>query len=122
MLSMFRKPQGTGVSPIAPAEAIARATNGEITLVDVREAAEIAATGKAQGALHIPLAMVSMKCDPRSPECDKALSVGKPVVVYCAAGGRSQMAAQQLVGMGYAQVFNMGGFGGWQAAGGKISR
>ena len=41
---------------------------GEITLLDVREAAEVQASGTAAGALHIPLAMVPLKADPTAPD------------------------------------------------------
>ncbi len=44
------------------------------------------------------------------------------VAVYCASGGRSQMAAQVLISLGYREVHNIGGLFDWQAAGGAISR
>ena len=65
---------------------------GEITLVDVREAGEVRASGKAKGALNIPLGVLQLKADPSAP--DALLRPGKPVALYCASGGRSGMAAQ----------------------------
>lgn len=107
---------------IAPAEAIARHARGEITLVDVRDISELRATGRAKGAVHLPLMLLPQKADPRHPEHDPALSVDRPVVVYCASGARSARAAEILKTLGYAQVFNLGGLGDWAAAGGAISR
>lgn len=119
MLS-FLKSSGPRVQPIAPADAIARAARGEVTLIDVRDHSELRASGKAKGALNIPLAAFASKADPRHPEHLPALSVEKPVVIYCASGARSSMAGQMLLKFGYVQVYNLGGFGQWCAAGGAV--
>ena len=120
----FLRPSGPGarVQPIRPAEAVARVASGEITLIDVREGAELAASGKAAGALHVPLMALRMKCDPASPECLPQLARDKPVALYCSAGGRSAGAARMLAQMGYKTVYNLGGLGDWQAGGGMIDR
>ncbi|WP_298494226.1 rhodanese-like domain-containing protein [uncultured Maritimibacter sp.] len=108
-------------SGVSPQEAVAKAAAGEITVVDVRDAGELAASGKAKGAVHIPLAVIRMQGDPKSPDFNPALSLDKPVAVYCASGGRSSMAAQVLAGYGF-DVTNIGGLGHWQMAGGEIVR
>ena len=116
----FLKPKsGQGITV---QQAIAEAAAGNLIVIDVRELAEVKSTGKAKGALHLPLSVLALKCDPRSPECHPALKAGKPVALYCASGGRSGMAAQNLTRMGYAQVHNIGGFGDWVAAGGPVER
>ena len=107
---------------IAPAEAIARHARGEITLIDVRDITELRATGRAKGAIHLPLMLLPQKADPRHPEHDRALSTDRPVVVYCASGARSARAAEILTSLGYREVYNLGGRGDWAAAGGAISR
>ena len=107
---------------LTAAEAVSRVKAGDLTLIDVRDQGELAATGRAQGALHVPLMVLRMKCDPSSPECLPELPTDKPVAVYCASGGRSQMAAQVLISLGYREVHNIGGLFDWQAAGGAISR
>jgi rhodanese-related sulfurtransferase len=89
-------------------------------LVDVRETGELRASGRARGALHVPLGVLALKADPSAP--DAALSPGKPVCVYCASGGRSGMAAQILTRLGYAPVWNIGGLGDWVAGGGQVDR
>lgn len=117
MLNLFRSPPR-----LTAADAVARVQRGELTLIDVREPGEVAATGRATGALHVPLATLRMKCDPASPECLPGLSTARPVAIYCASGARSQMAAQTLASLGYRDVHNIGGFAEWQAAGGPITR
>jgi len=121
----FLRSSGSGgarVERIDPREAVAKAAKGEVVLIDVRDGMELRASGTAKGALHVPLATVKMKCDPSSPECLKELSVEKPVVLYCAMGGRSAGAAQMLVEMGYKHVYNLGGFGDWVSGGGAVVR
>lgn len=117
MLNFFKS-----VPRLTAAEAVARVRAGDLTLIDVRDPGELAATGRAEGALHVPLTVLRMKCDPSSPECLPELSTDRPVAVYCASGGRSQMAAQMLTSMGYHEVHNIGGLFDWQAAGGAITR
>lgn len=119
MLS-FLKSSGPRVEAISPADAVARAAKGEVTLIDVRELAELRSTGKAKGALHIPLSLIPLKAAPGQADPSLGLSVEKPIVVYCASGGRSGMAGQNLLKMGYKQVYNLGGLGDWRAGGGAV--
>jgi rhodanese-related sulfurtransferase len=114
----FRKP----APRLSAADAVARAKAGELTLIDVRDTGELAASGRAEGALHVPLMLLRMKCDPASPECLAELSTDRPVALYCATGARSQMATQMLAAMGYREVHNIGGLYDWRAAGGAITR
>lgn len=120
MFSMHRQ-AGPRVAAIDPAEAVQKAAAGEVTLIDVRDAGELRMSGKAEGALHIPMSVFRMQVDPSSPECDSALSIDKPVVLYCASGARSQMAAQLMMQLGYVEVYNLGGLQHWQMGGGPMS-
>lgn len=122
MFGMFGMGRGPKVQRIAPADAVRMAAAGEVTLLDVREAAELSASGKAMGALHVPLMGVANKCDPNNPACLKGLSVDKPVVVYCAAGGRAERAGAELLSMGYQTAYNLGGLSDWVSGGGKVER
>ena len=58
------------MSKLTVAQAIAAAAKGEITVIDVREANELKASGQAKGALHIPLATLVMKANPQGPDFD----------------------------------------------------
>jgi rhodanese-related sulfurtransferase len=67
--------------------------------VDVRGTGEFA-TGHAPGSINIPLHELDARCD----ELDRDL----PVVVCCASGTRSAMAAHRLRRKGFAKVVNAG--------------
>lgn len=99
-------------------EVAEQVAQGKMLLLDVREVAEAKASGVAQGATLIPLSLLPLKCDPRQPGCE--LPQGLPVAVYCAAGGRSAMAADALARLGYGPVVNLGGLRDWAAGGGAI--
>ncbi len=110
-------------APQSPAsDIVARVASGQVTLVDIRDPSEIAASGKAQGALTIPLSVLRMKADPRSPDYDKRLNPSAPIALYCASGGRAGMARGMLQQLGYRDVTNLGGLGDWQRAGGTVTR
>ncbi len=106
------------IKSIAPQEAVAKAKNDDVILIDVRDANELAQTGKAEGAIHIPLFLLQTKADPRHPEFHPDLDVDKPVMLYCASGARSGMAAKVLAQFGFKEVYNIGGLGHWVNGGG----
>jgi rhodanese-related sulfurtransferase len=116
----FLRPAAKPDAAPSVAEISAAVARKELVLVDVREPAEVRASGKAVGAVNIPLGVLALKADPAAP--DAMVRPGLPVVVYCASGGRSGMAAQVLARLGYAPVWNFGGLADWQAAGGQVER
>jgi len=91
-------------------------------VVDVRDAPEVEQSGKVAGAVHIPRGMLEFRADPESPYYDQSFAKDKPVIVYCAAGGRAALAGQALKEMGYGEVYNLGGFKDWADAGGAIDK
>lgn len=109
-------------APPATTELVARHARGEVLLVDVRESAELHASGMASGAVHVPLARLPHVADPRHPDHDPAFTTDRPVVVYCASGGRSNLGCGVLAQLGYRNVTNAGGLADWAAAGGKVVR
>ena len=86
-------------------------------VVDLRESEELAG-GRIPGAVHVPRGMLEFRADPTSPYHDAALDPSARVILHCAAGGRSALAAATLKEMGYDNVAHLdGGFGAWQSAG-----
>lgn len=83
-----------------PAAVVAEKLAAGATIVDVRSPAEFRG-GAYRGAINVPLQELSAKLG-RIPK-------NRPVVVYCASGSRSAMAARALKKAGYADVSNAGG-------------
>jgi rhodanese-related sulfurtransferase len=86
-------------------------------LVDLREPSE-REQGSIPGAVHAPRGMLEFWADPTSPYHRAELDPNSRVVLYCAGGGRSALAADTLQQMGYGNVAHLeGGFNAWKAAG-----
>ena len=106
------------VASVSVDDALALAGGADALFVDVRERAEQSA-GAIAGAVAAPRGFLEFVADPASPMHNPALSSGKRLIVYCASGGRSALAAKTLQDMGYAEVANLtGGFQAWSEAGG----
>ena len=89
-------------------------------ILDVRDAPEVETTGKVQGAVHVSRGMLEFRADPESPYHDKKFDRAKPVIVYCASGGRSALSGKTLKELGYNEVYNLGAFKDWAESGGDI--
>ena len=110
------------VPRITPAEAQRMIASGGAIVVDVRDAPEVEKSGKVAGALHVSRGMLEFRADPDSPYHDKHFSRERPVIVYCASGGRSALSGKALKDLGYAEVYNLGAFNDWVSNGGDIDR
>jgi rhodanese-related sulfurtransferase len=110
------------VPRITPAQARDMMAKGNTLVVDVRDAPEVAQSGKVAGAVHVSRGMLEFRADPELPSHDKAFDKGKTVIVYCASGGRSALAGKLLKDLGYATVYNLGGFKDWAESGGAIDK
>ena len=93
-----------------------------VLIVDVRDAPELADTGKVKGALNVSRGMLEFRADGSTPFHNKAFSKDKTVVLYCASGGRSALAGRALLELGYQNVLNLGAFQNWVNAGGAIEK
>jgi len=94
----------------------------DVVFVDVREAQE-RAQGYVPGSVHMPRGFLEFIADPEGPMHDPAISTDKRLVLYCASGGRSTLAAKTLLDMGFRDVCHIaGGFAAWQEAGGEVER
>ena len=90
-----------------------RHTTGDAVFLDVRDPNEYN-LGKIPGAVTISRSHLEKNVEAQVPR-------DKPVVVYCANGNRSALAAVTLRDMGYEHVSSMSvGFNGWTAIGGDI--
>jgi rhodanese-related sulfurtransferase len=89
-------------------------------IIDVRDAPEVEKSGKVSGAVHVSRGMLEFRADPESPYHDKKFDRTRPVIVYCASGGRSALSGKTLKDLGYAKVFNLGAFKDWAEAGGDV--
>jgi rhodanese-related sulfurtransferase len=107
------------VPKLSPAEAMQKLG---VLVVDVRDPAELAQSGKILGSVNVPRGMLEFRADTESPYHDKAFNPGKTVLVHCASGGRSALAGQTLKAMGYDKVYNIGGFKDLAEAGAPVEK
>lgn len=89
-------------------------------LLDIRDSTELEKTGRAEGSHHIPRGMLEFRADPASPYHDPQMRPDRVVVLHCASGGRAALAGKLLKDMGYAELYNLGGFRDWKEAGGPV--
>ncbi|SEO51704.1 Rhodanese-related sulfurtransferase [Salinihabitans flavidus] len=101
-------------------EAVTAQRDGRVTVIDLREHGEVASTGKAAGALHIPLSRLRDMADSRHPDHHPELKPEMALALYCASGARSAQGARLLRQMGFEDVHNIGGLAHWQRAGGTV--
>jgi len=93
-----------------------------ILFVDVRETQEVENSGGLPGSLHVPRGLLEFIADPESPMHKSELSSGRQLVLYCASGGRSALAAKTLQDMGLSNVCHIaGGFTAWVDIGGPTT-
>ena len=96
----------------------AELAGGDVQLLDIRDVRERQALGWIPGALHVPRGRLEFWVDPTSPSYRGRVDPEKRIVLYCAAGGRSALAADVLRDMGFPNVAHLEvGFNGWSAAG-----
>ena len=110
------------VPKISPAEAKEMIAKGNTLVVDIRDSPEVAASGKAAGAVHVPRGMLEFRADPESPYHDRNFARGKNVILYCGSGGRAALDGKMLKDLGYDKVFNIGGFKDWAESGGAVEK
>ena len=93
----------------------------EVLLVDLREIQELIDLGTIPGAKHVARGMLEFWADPSSPYYREYFQEEKPIVVFCAGGGRSVYATLALQDMGFKDVAHLEvGFNGWKKAGGSV--
>ncbi len=92
-------------------------------LVDIREPGEDQKEGVIPGAIAAPRGMLEFWADPSSPYHRTEFSPDRRVILHCASGGRSALAADTLRQMGYSRVAHLdGGIRAWTQEGQPVSR
>lgn len=101
------------ITEIDPASAVSAAGDADVVFLDVREPSEWN-LGHVPGAVHLPRGQMEGRVE-------SLIDRDKRVLVYCAGGSRSALAADTLKQMGYDRAESVkSGFRGWVEAGGEV--
>ena len=93
-------------------QAFDKVNNDQCNLIDIRDIRELEREGRIDKSLHIPRGMLEFWLDPESPYFKEGkLDMKKEMVLFCAGGLRSALAAKTLKDMGFEKVSHVdGGF------------
>ena len=100
------------VKTITADEALKLSNEDKCTLIDIREKGELDKTGRIENSNHIPRGMLEFWLDPEGPYFKSGkIDMNKEMVLFCAGGLRSALAAKSLKEMGFENVSHIdGGF------------
>ena len=100
------------VKTISTKEAHQLSVNNKSNLIDIREKGELDKMGRVENSNHIPRGMLEFWLDPNGPYFKEGkLDMNKEIVLFCAGGLRSALAAKSLKEMGFEKVSHIdGGF------------
>ena len=101
-------------------ESLELINNTETVIIDVREESEVYNLGLIKNAVHIPRGLIEFKLSPNSQNNPVLINDNTNILVYCAGGYRSALAAKTLLDLGFKNVYNLGGFKEWVESGGEI--
>ena len=112
----------TTIKTISPQEALKLTNENKCNLIDIRDAVELQKLGRIENSHHIPRGLLEFSIHPESAfVINQKLDLNKETVLFCAAGGRSALAAKTLKEMGFENVSHVeGGFGLMQNSGFKV--
>jgi rhodanese-related sulfurtransferase len=100
------------------ADQVEREVRGGALLVDIREPEERHSSGAIAGNTHAARGMLEFHADPTSPYHRDEFDPDRRIILYCASGGRSALAADVMRQLGYARVAHLdGGIKAWTEAG-----
>jgi rhodanese-related sulfurtransferase len=92
------------------------AARADVMLVDTRSQDQRVRDGIIPGSVHVPLSVLEWRCDQSSGYANPNLA-GRPLVLVCAHGWSSSLAAARLVELGVDAGDVEGGFEAWSEAG-----
>lgn len=99
------------ITEVAVAAAHQQIERSEVLVLDIREPDEFD-QGHLPGAIWIPRGLLELRIEASAPDREQ------PILVYCAGGTRSALAAHTLAELGYRAVTSLaGGFSAWKAGG-----
>ena len=111
------------IENLTPDEVEAELAAEGVTLVDIREASEQQQSGRIPGAIDAPRGMLEFYADPSSPYHRPEFQPKQRIILHCASGGRSALAADTLQEMGTPGFGHLaGGFKAWEAAGKSVAK
>ena len=101
------------VKTITTDQALTLVKENKCNLIDIRDVRELEKEGRVENSVHIPRGMLEFWIDPNSQYFKEGkLDLDKEMVLFCAAGARSALAAKALQDMGFEKVSHVeGGFG-----------
>ena len=103
-------------------ETLAKIQNPNHVIIDVREESEVAFSGLIKNAVNIPRGVIEFKLKPDSIDNPIHIDSDTNILLYCAAGFRSALAAKALEDSGFQNVYNIGGYAEWVSNGGDVSK
>ena len=103
-------------------EAVTKIQKSNHVIIDVREESEVAFSGLIKNAINIPRGVIEFKLKPDSPDNPIHIDSDNDILLYCAAGFRSALAAKALEDSGFQNVYNIGGYGEWVSNGGDVTK
>jgi rhodanese-related sulfurtransferase len=101
------------IKTISTDEAFNMLEDNSCNLIDIRDVRELEKEGRVESSHHIPRGMLEFWLDPSGPYFQQGkLDQNKEIVLFCAGGLRSALAAKSLKDMGFKKVSHIdGGFG-----------
>ena len=110
------------ITTISPSEALEKLNKNECNLIDIRDANELQNLGTIENSINISRGLLEFAIHPESAFVqNNNLDLNKEIVLFCAAGGRSALAAKTLKEMGFEKVSHVeGGFGSMSNSGFKV--
>ena len=110
------------ITTISPSEALEKLNKNECNLIDIRDANELQNLGTIENSINISRGLLEFAIHPESAFVqNNNLDLNKEIVLFCAAGGRSALAAKTLKEMGFKKVSHVeGGFGNMSNSGFKV--
>ncbi|MCX6291105.1 MAG: rhodanese-like domain-containing protein [Bacteroidetes bacterium] len=106
------------VENLTPDEVSEELSKGNVVLIDIRESEELKQNGRIANAVHAPRGMLEFYADSSLPYHKPEFNKDNRIILQCASGGRSALAAATLKQMGYHNIAHLdGGLKAWKESG-----